>query len=187
MRKSLRDGRMQRKLRQGNHQLSGARPRPIPLHPLLYADRCAIVEIRLSREPRWQQSLPPHLSLQQPVPTRPYIPHPATLSRQRLQGMADGDWAMCPDLLVIPSSGKPIRCFSCHGTIADVHAAHASRSVVRLEAERGSTRSRTWFDSKQNVVRLEADRGSSRNMMARRQSLCAITVPRRQENCRVAT
>ena len=30
------------------------------------------------------------------------------------------------------------------------------QNVVRLEADRGSTRSRPWFDSKQIVVRLEA-------------------------------
>jgi hypothetical protein len=43
-----------------------------------------------------------------------------------------------------------------------------------------------WFDPKQSVVRLEADRGLTRSMSARRQSLRGITALRRQENCRVA-
>ena len=38
----------------------------------------------------------------------------------------------------------------------------SKQRVIRLEAERGSTRSRTWFDSKQNVIRLEAEPGSTR-------------------------
>ncbi len=104
--------------------------------------------------------------LQQPVLAEPYIPHPAMLSRQRLQGMAEGGWAMCPDLLGIQSSGKPIRSVSCHVTIADVHAAQAFRSVVRLEADSGSTRSRQWFDSKQIVIRLEVERDSTRSRMS---------------------
>ena len=93
--------------------------------------------------------------LQQPESAGLCIPHSAMLSRQRLDGLVEGARAMCADLLTIQSSGKPIRCVSCHGAVADVHAAHACRCVIRLEVESVSTRSRVYFDSKQTVVLLE--------------------------------
>ncbi len=74
-----------------------------------------------------------------------------------------GDRVICTVYLAIRSLAKPVRCVSCHGTLADEHAAHASRSVVLLEAVCGSTQSSLWFYSKQSVVLLEADCGSTRS------------------------
>ena len=45
--------------------------------------------------------------------------------------------------------------FSSHGTAADAHAADAFINVLRLEAESVSSRSRPWFESKQELFRLE--------------------------------
>ncbi len=47
--------------------------------------------------------------------------------------------------------------------------------LVRVEADCGSSRSRLWFESKQNVVRDEAERGSSRS--TRRESRYGDTTP----------
>ncbi len=91
----------------------------------------------------------------------------------------------CPALRTVRCSAKPIPYIACHGSIADMHAAHVSRSVAPPEADRGSTRSRRCFYSKQTLFLLEAGRGSTRSMTVRRKSGRGITVHRRQENCRV--
>ena len=87
------------------------------------------------------------------------------LSSQRLDGLMKGDQAKCSVLPPIQSSGKPIPCLTCHGSVADAHATLASRSVVRPEADSVSTRSRLCINSKQTVYQLEADCVSTRSRL----------------------
>ncbi len=94
--------------------------------------------------------------------------------------------ALLRPTLETPRACQPLNSHrvSCHGDVADIYPARASRSVVWAEEEPVSTRSRVCIDLKQSLYRLEADCGSTQSVTARRLSQHDITAFRRQGNYR---